>query len=129
MDIKDLTLGQLQTLLAMFGGARTEIVGIEQAGKATNPHPLVGQVCVVRTHSAGVHIGEVVSINGTECELKNAQRLFSWKGAFTLSEVANIGVSEESRLAMPTTVFLTQAIEYIPATAQAIETFKNARQG
>ena len=128
MEIKDLTLGQLQTLLSMFDGARTEIVGIEQ-GHATQPHQLVGQICVVRTYSAGVHIGEIVSINGTECELKNAQRLFSWEGAFTLSEVANIGVSTESRLAMPTTIYLSQAIEYIPATAQAIETFKKAKQG
>ena len=128
MEIKDLTLGQLQTLLSMFGNARTDIVEIEQ-GKATQPHPLVGKVCVVRTYSAGVHIGEIVSISGTECELKNAQRLFSWKGAFTLSEVANIGVSTESRLAMPTAVYLSQAIEYIPATAQAIESFKRAKQG
>ena len=128
MEIKDLTLGQLQTLLSMFGNARTDIVGIEQC-QITQPHPLVGQVCVVRTYSAGVHIGEIVSINGTKCELKNAQRLFSWKGAFTLSEVANIGVSTESRLAMPTAIYLSQAIEYIPATAQAIESFKRAKQG
>ena len=128
MEIKDLTLGQFQTLLSMFDGARTEIGGIEQ-GHATQPHPLIGQVCVVRTYSAGIHIGEVVSIKGTECELKNAQRLFTWKGAFTLSEVANIGVSTESRLAMPTAVYLSQAIEYIPATAQAIESFKQAKQG
>ena len=128
MEIKDLTLGQFQTLLSMFDGARTEIGGIEQ-GHATQPHPLIGQVCVVRTYSAGIHIGEVVSIKGTECELKNAQRLFTWKGAFTLSEVANIGVSTESRLAMPTAIYLSQAIEYIPATAQAIESFKQAKQG
>ena len=128
MEIKDLTLGQLQTLLSMFGNARTDIVEIEQ-GKATQPHSLIGKVCVVRTYSAGVHIGEIVSIKGTECELKNAQRLFSWKGAFTLSEVANIGVSTESRLAMPTAIYLSQAIEYIPATAQAIESFKQAKQG
>ena len=128
MKIEDLTLRQLQTLFSMFDGAKTEIVGVEQ-GKTTQPHPLIGQVCVVRTYSAGVHIGEVVSIKGTECELKNAQRLFTWKGAFTLSEVANIGVSTESRLAMPTTIYLSQAIEYIPATAQAIETFKKAKQG
>ena len=128
MEIKDLTLGQLQTLFSMFDGTKTEIVSVEQ-GKTTQSHPLIGQVCVVRTHSAGVHIGEVVSIKGTECELKNAQRLFSWKGAFTLSEVANIGVSTESRLAMPTAIYLSQAIEYIPATAQAIESFKQAKQG
>ena len=128
MEIRDLTLGQLQTLFSRFDGTKTEIVGVEQ-GKTTQPHPLVGKVCVVRTYSAGVHIGEIVSINGTECELKNAQRLFSWKGAFTLSEVANIGVDPESRLAMPTTIYLSQAIEYIPATTQAVETFKRAKQG
>ena len=128
MEIKDLTLGQFQTLFSMFGGIQADIVEIEQ-GKATQPHPLVGKVCVVRTYSAGVHIGEIVSISGTECELKNAQRLFSWKGAFTLSEVANIGVSPESRFAKPTAIYLSQSIEYIPATAQAIESFKQAKQG
>jgi hypothetical protein len=72
--------------------------------------------CIVRTRSAGVHIGTVRSRTGIEVELVNARRLWSWKGAFTLNEVATKGVNrKESRISTSVPVIiLTQAVEIIP---------------
>lgn len=36
---------------------------------------------IVRTYSAGVHVGELVSHKGTEVTLKNARRIWKWVGA------------------------------------------------
>lgn len=84
--------------------------------------------CVVRTYSAGVHIGYLKSLEGTKCELINSRRLWSWEGACSLSQVANDGVAKGSRLAqvLPE-IILTEAIEVIPTTKKAkecIEGFK-----
>lgn len=43
---------------------------------------------LVRTYSAGVHFGVLVKREGQEVHLKNARRLWSWSGAFSLSENA-----------------------------------------
>ena len=122
MNIEDLTIGQARELAGIF---QAPIVQNKNCSIMDN---ILGEVCVVRTYSAGVHIGRVISIDGTSCELEGSQRLFTWKGAFTLSEVANKGVSKESRMSMKTVIFLTQAIEFIPCSEQAIESFKNTKQ-
>jgi hypothetical protein len=51
MDIGDLTIKQARELAAMFGNG---------AAQNTSTHPMLGQRCLVRTYSAGVHIGDVV---------------------------------------------------------------------
>lgn len=118
MSIDDLTIGEAKQLASMFSGATNNA-----------PHKMIGKVCVVRTYSAGVHIGKVVSVSGTEVELTESQRLWKWNGAFTLSEVANNGVGKESRMSMPTDIYLSQSIEIIPTTEKARESFKLAKQG
>lgn len=87
--------------------------------------PTLGKVCVVRTYSAGVHIGEVVAKSGTNVLLKDAVRLYKWTEAFTLSEVATQGVGSGSRIAARVPLIeLSQAIEIIPASATAQKTFE-----
>ena len=53
---------------------------------------LSGRV-IVRCRNAGVHVGTLVSRESGVVKLANANRLWSWNGAFTLSEVAMRGVS------------------------------------
>ena len=36
---------------------------------------IIGKICMVRTYSAGVFLGEVVSRTGKEVYLKNARRI------------------------------------------------------
>lgn len=77
-----------------------------------------GPEVLVRTFSAGVHIGVLTKREGREVTLANARRLWSWSGAFTLSAVATEGVNRKnSRISKPVSqILLTEAIEIIPIT-------------
>ena len=90
-----------------------------------------GKVVVVRTCSAGVHVGTLVSLNGKEVELASAVRIWRWKGANTLSELANHGASEEwTRISEAVaSIILTDAIEIIPASSEAAENLLRSRWG
>lgn len=80
---------------------------------------------VVRTYSAGVHLGELVSREGTEVHLANASRLWRWRGANSLHEVATRGVSQDwTRISdRVESIVLTGAIEIIQAEPAAVSTF------
>lgn len=85
----------------------------------------IGKHCLIRTYSAGVHIGTVEDIEGTNILLKNSRRLWFWKGAFTLSAVAKEGIGEGSRISTEVEeLMLTEAIEIIPITIEAKKTYE-----
>jgi hypothetical protein len=110
MDINELTIGQAKEIAEIF------------RSKEFSPSPMIGRICVVRTYSAGVHVGEVVIHSGREVLLKNARRLWRWGGAFTLSEVATAGIDPgKSRVAVVVPeILLSEAVEIIPATVAAL---------
>lgn len=88
------------------------------------------KLVVVRTYSAGVHIGILSERKGTEVILKKARRLWSWVGANTLHEVAAKGVSMDkgTRLSEPVdSILVTEAIEVIPVAKQAIPNLTTSR--
>jgi len=100
----------------------------EAVNKVTvNDHPMLGKHCIIRTYSAGVHIGKVVWINpenSMEVKLENSLRLWKWEGGgLSLSAVANNGI-KGGRLNRTGEVFLTNAIEYIPTTQLARESYE-----
>ena len=70
---------------------------------------------IVRTQSAGVHVGTLKSRKGKEVVLTNTRRIWYWKGAFTISAVATQGVDRAvSRISLPVEEnTLTEAIEII----------------
>lgn len=82
---------------------------------------------VIRTYSAGVHCGELAERDGKEVRLLNARRIWSWKGANTLSEIAMRGVGEGSRVseAVPS-IILTEAIEIIETTEAGAKNLRSA---
>ena len=83
---------------------------------------------VVRTYSAGVHVGELVERNGKEVQLASARRIWSWVGANTLHEIALRGVGVGSRVSeRVASVVLTEAIEIIDATAEARENLESSK--
>lgn len=91
---------------------------------------MLGEFCIVRTYSAGVHMGIVEAVNGTTVELRDARRLFSWSNAFTLHEASQNGVGESSRISQPVPrILLTQAIEVIPCSEKAIANLSRSRNG
>jgi hypothetical protein len=78
-----------------------------------------GPLSIVRTFSAGVHVGEFVEQDGTVVKLKNARRIWRWQGANTLNEIALHGVnrSEYTRISeIVPEIVLTESIEIIPVT-------------
>jgi hypothetical protein len=86
---------------------------------------LIGRKVLVRTYSAGVHAGELVAKAGKEVALKGAVRVWYWKGAFTLNEIADTGVKKGSRIGVPVeAVELTEAIEVIQMTDDAFATLE-----
>jgi hypothetical protein len=82
---------------------------------------MVGRKVLVRTYSAGVHFGTLVSISGTSCVLSGARRIWRWRGANTLHEMSLSGVDNVySRVSEPVSeIALTEAIEVIPVTEAA----------
>jgi len=84
---------------------------------------LIGQKVVIRTLSAGVHIGELTAKAGKEVALKDAHRLWYWKGAFTLNQVATDGIKSGSKVGVSVpSIELTEAIEVIPMSDAAFAT-------
>lgn len=117
MILDDLTLGQIKELKQMIGvGPISE----------TKSHPMLGKRCIIRTYSAGVHIGDIVYINpnnSMEIRLDNALRLWKWEGGgLSLSAVANNGI-KGGRLNKTGEVFLTNVIEMIPTTEEAEKSY------
>ena len=77
---------------------------------------------IVRTYSAGVFAGDLVSRNGQEVILKNARRLWYWDGAASLSQLAVEGVSKPSTCKFPVAVprvELLEAVEILDVSAAA----------
>ena len=125
MNIEDLTIKEAREIAALFGNAKST----PSAETVTTPkweHPLLGKRVLVRTYSAGVHIGTLVSVNpdnAMECHLKDALRLWKWEGGgLSLSAIAHNGI-KGGRINRTDEVTLTNAIEYIPTTPEAEKTY------
>lgn len=116
MNIDNLTIGEAKQLAALFGN---------QNQQQNQPHPFVGMHCVIRTYSAGVHLGIVKDVQGSQVIATNVRRLWSWEGAFTLNAVAKDGVKNTSRIAVEIeTISLSDMIELIPTTEKARKSFE-----
>lgn len=86
---------------------------------------LIGKKVIARSRDAGVHIGTLDAKDGAEVRLKDAKRLWYWRGAFTLSQVAESGVKAGSRVGAPVPeVELTEVCEVMPITDQAFDTLE-----
>lgn len=114
MNIDDITIGDAKKLASMFPASSPDT-------KAVNP--FIGQRVLVRTYSAGVHIGTLVSADEMTAHLKDALRLWKWTGGgLSLSAVATNGI-KGGRLNRTPEVFLTNAIEIIPTTEVAEKSY------
>jgi hypothetical protein len=77
---------------------------------------------IVRTYSAGVFAGTLVSRKGQEVVLKNARRIWYWKGAASLSQLAVDGTSDPGGCKFPCEVprvELLNAIEILDVSVKA----------
>lgn len=118
MNIEDLTIKEARELVALFSKSEETAVC-----STKSKHPMLGRRCLVRTYSAGIHIGNVTQVDGMEVKLDNALRLWKWEGGgLSLSAVANNGIVK-GRLNKTGEVYLTNVIEIIPTTKDAEKTF------
>ena len=88
----------------------------------------IGKKVLVRTYSAGVHFGILEKRDGKELLLKKAHRIWRWRGALTLSEIAAKGLDiENSQISCEVdAIGLTETIEIIPINSNSnIYAFKN----
>jgi len=101
---------------------------IEVNGEMYTKKQTVSDKCVIiRTYSAGVFLGEIVSRTGKEVVLKNARRLWYWDGAASLSQLAVDGTSNPGNCKFPCEVAeitLLETIEILSCTDKAVESIR-----
>lgn len=89
----------------------------------------IGMVCIIRTYSAGVWYGQIVSKNGEIVVLNNARRLWRWKAkkSISLSAVAKYGIDQnESKIAPAVNGVELTRIEILPVSVEAKRTLDGA---
>lgn len=62
-----------------------------------NEYPEDVEYVLVRSRDAGVHFGICAASSNSSVKLKNARRLWRWRGANTLNEVALHGVDSAQK--------------------------------
>ena len=83
---------------------------------------------IVRTYSAGVHLGYLTRREGKEVDLVRSRRIWRWGGAWTLSEIATTGLdAAKSKVSAPVSITLTEAIEIIDCTPASVASLEGAQ--
>ena len=118
MDIDSFTLGELKQIAAIMNSQ------LAQPQQSDKPHPFVGKYVIARCYAAGVHAGEVVSVDGENVILKDSRRLWSWKAkdGVALSGVAQNGLKSEGKVdTLNPEIALMGVCELIPCSVKARE--------
>ena len=116
MNIEDLKLSEIRQIAAI---ARALDGGVNE--RPASISPLIGRHVIVRTYSAGVHAGKLVSQDGDVVVLANSRRLWSWKAksGVALSGLAVGGLASGKVDTMTNIHQLIGAIEIIPTSAES----------
>lgn len=83
---------------------------------------------IVRTYSAGVFAGYLKDLKGQEGTVLQARRIWYWKGAASLSQLAVDGTSEPNECKFPCeveSIQLTNIIEVLSVTQKAQDSINN----
>lgn len=112
IDIDSLTLGQIKQLQALLGAAQPA---------PSAPHPDVGKDVIIRSRDSGVHVGRLIAADGRRYRIIGS-RIWRWRGAHTLSELALHGTSDTgyTRIAEAVELTVEDACECIPVTEVAL---------
>ena len=87
------------------------------------------QKYIVRCDRAGVFYANVTKREGSEAELSNARRIYYWRGAATLSQLANEGCSAQSQITVSVpTMTVLGVIEVIPCSEKAVKVLDGIRE-
>jgi len=101
---------------------QTSEFSIKTNDKGTITSSVLGKICMIRTYSAGIHFGKVEAKEGKEICLSKARRIFYWKGACSLSQLAMEGSQNinECQISISVEKIILEYIEIIPMTKDAI---------
>lgn len=86
--------------------------------------------CIIRTCSAGVHYGYLryYDTKTKDVVLQDARRIHYWRGAFTLSAIANGTIDlDQSRISEPVDFIKLTEIEILPMSSKGIRVLKLAK--
>lgn len=96
---------------------------LELSNKAINKtEGSITNYVIIRTQSAGVFAGVILKREGDSLTLQNARRLWYWKGAASLSQLAQEGTSDPKNCQFPCEVSqieLFNVIEILSCTEKA----------
>lgn len=98
--------------------------------KANKTPDYTGKKVIIRGNNSGVEFGTLVAHNGSEVTLKNAQRLWYWEGAASLSQLAKEGTTNPGECKFTVTldsITILDAIEIIPCTDEAIKSIEGVK--
>lgn len=90
-----------------------------------------GKYVIVRGDRSGVFAGTLESYEGRCVTLTNCRRLWYWDGAASISQIAKEGVKSPNACKFTVTVtriVILDAIEIIPATAEAETIIKAVKE-
>lgn len=123
MNIKDLTIGQVQEISKLFN--KNETVKNDDTFNC-----LMGKYVIIRTYSAGVHAGVLYKKANSEVILKDSRRLHYWhcKKSIALSSIATYGLNEKmkgNRICEQLGLIWLDAIEIIPCTPEAEQSIRD----
>jgi hypothetical protein len=84
---------------------------------------------IIRTYSAGVFAGYIEKRVGKEAKLREARRLWYWKGANSLSDLALNGVKypADCKFTAPVDEEVTEVIEILEVTQKAKDSINSVK--
>ena len=120
INVDELTIGDLKRIWAL-----QPVV----SPAASSPHHMIGKYVICRCVNAGVHAGTLMSKDGTNVELTNSRRLWSWKAndGVALSGLSQFGLQSGKVDTLLPEISLTDVIEIIPCSEKAKETIHVAK--
>ena len=136
---KEKALDMVKHLTAAFGlpvfiGVDEDAALVRADGEKIKPEEsLVGpdEFCIIRTYSAGVFAGYIEHMEGQTAVLRDSRRIWSWKGACSLSQLAVDGTCkpDDCRFAvMVEREIVKEVIEIIPCTEKARESIWSVKE-
>lgn len=120
-NIDNLTFGELKQITAIFNNLAANNNNNNSTTNSTSnsniASPFIGKYCIARCYAAGVHAGEVVSVDGETVVLKDSRRLWSWEAA---DGVALSGVAQKGFVASTSKVDTLMPLVYLTGVAELL---------
>ena len=122
MNIKDLTIGQAEELVSLFGNNNRESCLHDR---------YVGKYVICRTRSEGVNAGEVIALDDTGVVLRDARRLYyhlpADKKMSWYEGVAKSGLAASSKVGVAIDKFLSEDYSLTVCTEDAERSIRSAK--